>query len=112
LSAFVPLTRHDQPAPLQVGTLYPACLRGDAYLLAHNATAAATEFQKIVGHGGIVANFVTGSLTHLQIGRAHAMAGDTAKAKAGYQDFLTLWKGADSDIPILREAKIEYAKLQ
>jgi hypothetical protein len=59
-----------------VGTLYPACLRGDAYLLAHNATAAATEFQKIVDHGGIVANCVTGSLTHLQIGRAHAMAGD------------------------------------
>ena len=95
-----------------MGTLYPSCLRGHAYLLAHNDTAAATEFQKIMDHGGIVANFVTGSLTHLQIGRAHAVAADTAKAKAGYQDFLTLWKDADPDITIMKEAKAEYAKLQ
>ena len=100
------------PPPLQEGTLYPAYLRGQAYLLAHNGTAAAGEFQKLIDHRGIVMNFVTGSLSHLQIGRAYAMAGDTAKAKAAYQDFLTLWKNADPDIPILREAKAEYAKLQ
>jgi len=57
-------------------------------------------------------NFVTGSLAHLQIGRAYAMAGDTSKAKSAYQDFFTLWKDADPDIPILKEAKAEYARLQ
>jgi hypothetical protein len=99
-------------ATSSVNYLYPACVRGQAYLLAHDASAAAAEFQKMLDHRGIVANFVTGSLAHLQIGRAYAMAGDTAKAKAAYQDFLTLWKNADPDIPILREAKGEYAKLK
>jgi uncharacterized protein YfaS (alpha-2-macroglobulin family) len=87
-------------------------VRGQAYLLANNGAAAAAEFQKLVDQRGIVGNFMTGSLAHLQIGRAYAMAGDTAKAKAAYQDFLTLWKDADADIPILKEAKAEYAKLQ
>jgi tetratricopeptide (TPR) repeat protein len=100
------------PPPFQVGTLYPAYLRGEANLTAHNGTAAAAEFQKLLDHRGIVLNFVTGSLAHLQIGRAYVMEGDTAKAKAAYQDFLTLWKDADPDIPILKEAKAEYAKLQ
>jgi len=106
-------------APYELGTaeteisyLYPAYVRGQAYLSAHNGTAAAAEFQKLLDHRGLVANFVTGALAHLQIGRAYAMAGDTAKAKAAYQDFLTLWKGADPDIPILKQAKAEYAKLQ
>jgi serine/threonine protein kinase/tetratricopeptide (TPR) repeat protein len=93
------------------GTLYAAYVRGQAYLLAHNGTAAAAEFQKLLDHRGIVSNFVTGALSHLQLGRAYAIAGDTAKAKAAYQDFLTLWKDADPDIPILKEAKAEYAKL-
>ena len=92
--------------------LYPAYVRGQAYLLANNGAAAAAEFQKMLDHRGIVLNFVTGSLAHLQIGRAYAMAGDTAKAKAAYQDFFALWKNADPDIPILKEAKAEYAKLQ
>ena len=100
----------------QAGTfinyLHPAYVRGQALLLAHNTTAAATEFQKMLDHKGIVVNFVTGALAHLQIGRAYAMAGDTGKAKAAYQDFFTLWKDADPDIPILKEAKAEYAKLQ
>jgi eukaryotic-like serine/threonine-protein kinase len=100
------------PPPLQMGTLYPAYLRGQAYLLGHNGSAAAAEFQKLLDHRGIVVNFVTGSLAHLQIGRAYAMAGDTAKAKAAYKDFLTLWKDADPDIPILKQAKAEYAELQ
>jgi tetratricopeptide (TPR) repeat protein len=100
------------PPPMRTGTLYPAYVRGQAYLLAHNGSAAITEFQKLLDHRGIVLNFVTAALVHLQIGRAYAMLGDTAKAKAAYQDFLTLWKEADPDIPILKQAKAEYAKLQ
>jgi len=99
-------------ANTMVNYLYPAYVRGQAYLLARNGTAAAAEFQKLLDHRGIVVNFVTGALAHLQIARAYAMAGDTAKAKSAYQDFLTLWKDADPDIPILKEAKAEYAKLQ
>ena len=76
-------------------------MRGQAYLRAHDGTAAAAEFQKVLNHRGIVQNFVTGSLAHVQIGRAYAMAGDTAKAKASYQDFFNLWKEAEPDIPIL-----------
>ncbi|MFZ0138807.1 MAG: tetratricopeptide repeat protein, partial [Candidatus Sulfotelmatobacter sp.] len=113
------ITDLEAAAPYELGDaeavinyLYPAYVRGQAYLLAHNGTAAAAEFQKLLDHRGIVGNFVTGSLAHLQIGRAYAMAGDTAKAKGAYQDFLALWKGADPDIPILKEAKAEYAKLQ
>jgi serine/threonine protein kinase/tetratricopeptide (TPR) repeat protein len=100
------------PPPMLTGTLYPAYLRGQAYLQAHNGAAAATEFQKMLDHRGVVQNWVGGALAHLQIGRAYTMAGDAAKAKAAYQDFLTLWKDADPDIPILKEAKAEYAKLQ
>jgi tetratricopeptide (TPR) repeat protein len=95
-----------------IGYLYPVYVRGQAYLLAHKDTAAAGEFQKMLNHKGIVLNFVTESLAHLQIGRAYANAGDTAKAKAAYHDFFTLWKDADSDIPILKRAKAEYARLQ
>jgi serine/threonine protein kinase/tetratricopeptide (TPR) repeat protein len=104
------------PYELQTATfinyLYPAYVRGQAYLLAHNGTGAAAEFQKLLDHRGAAANFVTGALAHLQLGRAYAMAGDTAKAKSAYQDFFILWKDADPDIPILKEAKAEYAKLQ
>jgi eukaryotic-like serine/threonine-protein kinase len=101
-----------EPPPTQEGTLYPAYLRGEGYLLARQGQAAATEFQKLIGHRGIVINFPTGALAHLQLGRAYAMSGNTAKARSAYQDFLTLWKDADPDIPILKEAKAEYAKLQ
>jgi Tfp pilus assembly protein PilF len=100
------------PPPIQEGTLYPAYLRGEAYLAAHNSSAAATEFQKFIDHRGIVINFPLGALAHLGLARAYALSGDTAKAKTAYQDFLTLWKEADPDIPILKEAKAEYAKLQ
>ena len=92
--------------------LYPVYVRGEAYLAAHQGSEAAAEFQKILDHRGIVLNEPIGALAHLQIGRAYAMQGDTAKAKAAYQDFLTLWKDADPDIPILIAAKSEYAKLQ
>ena len=86
-------------------------LRGKAYLMGNQGSAAVAEFQKVLDHPGIVLNDVTGALAHLQIGRAYAMAGDTAKAKSAYQDFLTLWKDADPDVPIYQQAKSEYAKL-
>ena len=80
--------------------------------MAHNGAAAAAEFQKFLDHRGIVVNYPLGSLAHLDLARAYVLSGDAAKAKAAYQDFLTLWKGADPDIPIFKEAKAEYAKLQ
>jgi tetratricopeptide (TPR) repeat protein len=92
--------------------MYPIYVRGQAYLAAHEGSEAAAEFQKILDHRGIVLNEPIGALAHLQIGRAYAMQGDTAKAKAAYQDFLTFWKDADSDIAILKQAKAEYAKLR
>jgi tetratricopeptide (TPR) repeat protein len=98
--------------PLTFAYLYPAWVRGQAYLAAHSGTAAAAEFQKLIDHPGIVLNQPIGSLAHLQLGRAYALAGDAVKARAAYQDFLTLWKDADPDIPILIAAKTEYAKLQ
>ncbi len=99
-------------AGMFVSYLYPAYVRGQAYLLAHNGMAAAAEFQRVLDRRGIVGNFVTGAVAHLQIGRAYALAGETAKAKAAYQDFFALWKDADLNIPILQQAKAEYAKLQ
>jgi eukaryotic-like serine/threonine-protein kinase len=92
--------------------MYPVYVRGEAYLAAHQGREAATEFQKIIDHRGIVLNEPIGALAHLQIGRAYAMEGHTANAKAAYRDFLTLWKDADPEIPILKQAKAEYAKLQ
>jgi serine/threonine protein kinase/tetratricopeptide (TPR) repeat protein len=92
--------------------MYPVFVRGEAYLAEHEDSAAAAEFQKILDHRGIVVNGPIGALAHLGLARAYAMQGDTAKAKAAYQGFLTLWKDADPDIPILKEAKAEYAKLQ
>jgi eukaryotic-like serine/threonine-protein kinase len=100
------------PNPQNNATLYPAYLRGLAYLAQKNGPAAAAEFQKFLDHSGIVQNFLLGSLAHLQLARAYAMQGATAKAKSAYQDFFVLWKDADHDIPILKEAKAEYAKLQ
>ena len=112
------------------GALYPIYVRGEAYLVADQGTEAATEFQKILDHRGIVVSDPIGALAHLQLGRAFAVEAGLsrhgenrgvkpplqpdalAKAKAAYQDFLTLWKDADPDIPILKQAKAEYAKLQ
>jgi DNA-binding winged helix-turn-helix (wHTH) protein/Flp pilus assembly protein TadD len=94
------------------GALYPVYVRGDAYLAEHHGTEAAAEFQKIIDHRGIVISDPIGALAHLQSGRAYGLAGDIPKAKASYQDFLELWKNADPDIPVLREAKAEHAKLR
>jgi hypothetical protein len=74
--------------------------------------AAAAELQKIVDYRGVVGNFLLGSLAHLGLARAYALSGDTARARAKYQDFFALWKDADPDIPILKEAKADYAKLR
>ncbi len=94
------------------GALYPVYVRGEAYLVAHQWAEAAREFQNILDHRGIVFNDPIGALARWRLGRAFAFSGDTAKAKAAYQDFLTLWKDADQDIPILQQAKAEYAKLR
>jgi tetratricopeptide (TPR) repeat protein len=92
--------------------LCPVYVRGEAYLMAHDGNRAAAEFQKFIDYRGVAMNFPWGALARLGLARAYALEGDTAKARAAYRDFLTLWKDADPDIPILKEAKAEYAKLQ
>jgi serine/threonine protein kinase/Flp pilus assembly protein TadD len=102
-------------APYELGlssSLYPVYLRGEAYLAAHQGSAAAAEFQKILDHACVVRNEPIGALAHLGLARAYALSGDTVKAKIAYQEFLGLWKDADPDIPILKQAQAEYAKLQ
>ena len=94
------------------GSLYPIFVRGLAYLAAHQGQKAAAEFQKIIDHRGISIIDPIGAIASLQLGRAYAMSGDTAKAKFAYRQFLDLWKNADPDLPILIQAKSEYAKLQ
>jgi hypothetical protein len=108
-----------QPAlPYELGqepplpSLYPVYVRGQAYLRAQRAGDAAQEFQKILDHRGIVGNSPVAALAHLGVARAYAVSRDTAKSRTAYQDFFALWKDADPDIPILKEAKAEYAKLQ
>jgi eukaryotic-like serine/threonine-protein kinase len=104
-------------APYELGNvgyfaLYPVFVRGEAYLAGQKGMEASYEFQKILDHRGIVQNELIGALTHLGLARSYALQGDTTKAKVAYQDFLTLWKDADPDIPILIAAKAEYAKLK
>jgi tetratricopeptide (TPR) repeat protein len=89
----------------------PAYVRGEAYLTLHDGYRAAAEFQKFIEHRGLVVTFPWGALARLGLARAYAFEGETAKARTAYQDFLTLWKDADPGIPILKEAKAEYAKL-
>ena len=93
-------------------SLLPAYLRGEAYLMLHDGNRAAAEFQKFIDHRGLVRNKPRGPLARLGLARAYTIQGDTTKARAAYQDFLTIWKDADSDLPILIQAKAEYAKLQ
>jgi tetratricopeptide (TPR) repeat protein/predicted Ser/Thr protein kinase len=100
------------PANSYYSCLYPIYFRGEAYLMAGQGSSAASEFRKIQDHDGLVWNCAAGAIAHVQLGRAYAIQGDTAKAKSAYMDFFALWKDADPDIPILKEAKAEYAKLQ
>jgi serine/threonine protein kinase/tetratricopeptide (TPR) repeat protein len=107
---------------LNISCLYPVYVRGEAYLAAEQGRAAAAEFQKILDHSGIVWNCWTGSLAHLGVARANALEARTSQgadadaarvqALAAYKEFLTLWKDADPDVPILKQAKAEYAKLR
>jgi tetratricopeptide (TPR) repeat protein len=90
---------------------YPAYVRGEAYLQAGRGREAAAEFQKVLGHRGVAFADPMGALAHLQLGRAYVLSGDITRAKNAYQDFLTLWKDADVDIPVLKQARAEYAKL-
>jgi eukaryotic-like serine/threonine-protein kinase len=124
IRAAVALNRGDAPRALELSEATSAYelapntyllgpyLRGQAYLETRKGNAAGVEFQKIIDNPGVVDNFILGALAHLGLGRAYTMQGDTDKAKVAYQDFLTLWKDADPDIPILKQAKVESAKLQ
>ena len=100
------------PTPIGPATLYPVYVRGQAYLRLGQASQAVNEFQKILDHPGCVQNFPLGTLARLQLARAYALGGDKSKARTSYRDFFQLWKDADPDIPILKEAKAEYAKLR
>jgi hypothetical protein len=103
------------PQPYELGSsalLYPTYLRGYAYIELKQGAAAAAEFQKIIDHPGLIQNDIIGALAKLGLARAYVVAGDAKKAKTAYGNFLTLWKDGDPDIPILKEAKAEYAKLQ
>jgi hypothetical protein len=108
-----------EAAPCELGTnfvtlnfaLYPVYLRGKADLAAKQGAAAAAEFQKILDHPGVVRSEPIGALAHLELGRAFALSGDKNRAKTAYDEFFTLWKDADPDIPVLKQAKSEYAHL-
>ena len=91
--------------------MYPVYVRGEAYLKARREQDAAEQFKKIIEHPGVIVNFPLGSLAHLQLARALARSGDSAGGRREYQDFFALWKDADPDIPILKAARAEYAKL-
>jgi eukaryotic-like serine/threonine-protein kinase len=101
-----------QPSPVPLETLYIPYLRGQTFLMEHNGKAAVQEFQKILDHPGIALNSPVGVLAHLEMARAYVMQGDTVRGRAAYADFLTLWKYADPHIPVLKQAKAEYSKLQ
>jgi serine/threonine protein kinase/predicted Zn-dependent protease len=112
LQAAAPYELGDPTEAFNLVSLYPIYVRGEAYLTGHQETGAAAEFQKILDHRGVVFNEPIGALAHLGLARAYALQGDTVKARTAYKDFLTLWKDADPDVPILKQAKAEYAKLQ
>jgi ATP/maltotriose-dependent transcriptional regulator MalT len=101
-----------QPAEVISLNVYPAFVRGEAYLAAHDGAAAVAEFQKILDNPGMSLNEPIAALAHLGLARASVLKGDDDRARAFYQDFLQLWKDADPDIPVLKQAKAEYLKLQ
>jgi tetratricopeptide (TPR) repeat protein len=121
-AAAPPIELGEIPFVANISCLYHVYIRGESYLAAGQGKEAAAEFQKILDHSGIVWNCWTGALAHLGVARANALQAKNSsgadadaarvRALAAYKDFLTLWKDADPDIPILKEAKAEYAKLQ
>jgi eukaryotic-like serine/threonine-protein kinase len=90
--------------------MYPAYVRGEAYLAAHQGREAAVEFQKILDHPGIVLNYLIGPMARLELARALSASGDRARAAAAYKDLLALWKNTDPDIPVVQQARVESAK--
>jgi eukaryotic-like serine/threonine-protein kinase len=107
-----PATAYELGGVSPINGLYPAYVRGQLYLAAHQGKEAAAEFQKLIDHRGIVLNLPLGALAHLGLARAYALQGDTSKARTAYQDFFAIWKDADPSIPVLVAAKSEYAKLK
>jgi eukaryotic-like serine/threonine-protein kinase len=103
--------RNEMSYPAAFNSLYPAYIRGLAYLQMHEGRQAMQEFQKLLDHPGIVGRNVIGALSHLQMARAEKLAGDSPAARKSYEEFLTLWKDADSDLPVYQQAKAEYAKM-
>jgi serine/threonine protein kinase/Flp pilus assembly protein TadD len=126
LRAQIALSRKDAPKAIEIlqaatpyelgnvvgGALNPIFVRGEVYLAAHQGREAAVEFQKILDHRGVVVNAPIGALAHLGLARAYALEANIAKARAAYHDFLSLWKDADLDVPVLKQSKAEYAKLR
>jgi tetratricopeptide (TPR) repeat protein len=97
---------------LLIGAMYPVYVRGEAFLAEGRGTEAAKEFQKILDHRGVVASDPVGALARLELGRAYRLSGNSAKAKAAYEDFLTLWKDAEASVPVLMEARSEYTVIR
>jgi len=113
VEALYPMASHERVIPLDWVAPYmvPVYLRGEAHLALHQVPEALNDFQTIFDNAGVIENCPIGALAHLGLGRAYVLEGDTAKAKTAYQDFLALWKDADPDVPILKQAKAEYANL-
>jgi tetratricopeptide (TPR) repeat protein len=104
--------QYDLAYTLSFDYLYPAYIRGLAYLELGDGRSAAIEFQKMIDNPGLCWEFIIGPLAWLQLGRAQKMMGDNASARESYEQFLKSWKGADPDLPIYRQAKAEYAQLK
>jgi eukaryotic-like serine/threonine-protein kinase len=112
LDLLQPVAPYERSTGIWGAVMYPAYLRGQGYLLAHDPKQAAVEFQKIVDQRGLVVNRMVGAVARLGLGRAYALAGDQKQARRAYQEFMTLWKEADPDVPILKQVMMEYAKLR
>jgi DNA-binding winged helix-turn-helix (wHTH) protein/tetratricopeptide (TPR) repeat protein/tRNA A-37 threonylcarbamoyl transferase component Bud32 len=104
--------QYDLADTLSFGYLYPAYIRGVAYLESGDGRSAAGEFQKLIDNPGLCWEFITGPLARLQLGRAERLMGDNASARKSYEEFLSIWKDADADLPVYRQAKAEYAQLK
>jgi eukaryotic-like serine/threonine-protein kinase len=113
LEVLEPSSNYDLAAPFQfqLSTMYPPLLRGQAYLKADKAAQAIPQFQEVLDHSGAVLNFYSYPLSQLGIARAYAGSGDTTKARAAYLELFTIWKDADASLPVVQQAKAEYAKL-
>jgi hypothetical protein len=104
--------KYELADPDSFSVLYPAYIRGLAYLQMHEGRLAAAEFEKLLAHPSLVGTAVTGALSRVQLARAQRMMGDEAAARKSYEDFLILWKDADPDIPIYQQARAEYVELR